>query len=88
MFGNFLGNFENLTFLSQTVVATFWATLVKLGLLFIPTSGHTAATADNKKLPLCGNVQSLLDIVSSIFYARCPEMAVACLLACLLRFVH
>ena len=73
MFGNFLGKFENLNFLSQTVVATFWATLVKLGLLFIPTSGHTVATADNKKLPLCGNVQSLLDIAPQFFMPDVPR---------------
>ena len=29
-------------YLSKNVVFTFWATLEKLGYLFIPVSGHTA----------------------------------------------
>ena len=33
--------FENITFLGEAAVATFWATLGKFGLLFTSISGHT-----------------------------------------------
>ena len=43
MIGNFLGYFEKLHSCVKTALATFWATFGKLiGLLFTPTSGHTA----------------------------------------------
>ena len=41
MYADLLGYFERLHLLSETTVHTFWATFVKIGLLLIPTSGHT-----------------------------------------------
>ena len=38
---NFLSNFEKVTIQVKTTVAYFWATVVKIGLLLIPSSGHT-----------------------------------------------
>ena len=37
----FLGYFETTHSYVKTVLATFWATFGKIGLLFPPTSGHT-----------------------------------------------
>ena len=39
---NFLGYFVKLHSYIKTVVATFWAILETVGLLFTPASGHTA----------------------------------------------
>ena len=39
--GNFLCYFKNLSFSVKTATATFWANLVKIGLLIILTFGHT-----------------------------------------------
>ena len=42
----FLVYFEKHHFLIKTVVATFWHLFEEFGLLFIPTSGHTAGDDD------------------------------------------
>ena len=42
MFGDFLGSYENFSFLSWTVRLRLGQILEKLGLLFISTSGHNA----------------------------------------------
>ena len=34
--------YKNVTFKVKPAVTSFWATVRKFGLLFIPTSGHTA----------------------------------------------
>ena len=39
-----LGYFEKPYSFVKTALATFWATFGKIGLLFTPTSGHTACT--------------------------------------------
>ena len=36
-----LDNLKNRVFKVKTIVDSFWATIEKIGLLFIPTSGHT-----------------------------------------------
>ena len=43
---------KNITLEVKTVVAPFWALFGKIGLLFIPTSGHTdfSPSALNKKI--------------------------------------
>ena len=41
MIGNFLGYFEKPHSNVKTALATFRASLGKIGLLFTPTSGHT-----------------------------------------------
>ena len=41
LFGDFLGNLENINFLSKSFRGYFCATFEKFGLFFIPTSGHT-----------------------------------------------
>ena len=37
--------YENVNFYVKPAVASFWATVGKFGLLFIPTSAHTASKA-------------------------------------------
>ena len=41
IFGDFFMLKKVITFSVKTVVATFWETIAKFGLVFIPTSGHT-----------------------------------------------
>ena len=41
LLGKFLGFLQNIIFKQKRTVATLWATFGKIGLLFIPVSGHT-----------------------------------------------
>ena len=43
MFGKFWGYFDKWNFSYTTSVDSFWATVGKIGLILIPTSGHTAS---------------------------------------------
>ena len=49
MFGNFLGFLEKCSFLGKTAVANFLQ-LCENGLLYIATSGHTAAVTFKNKI--------------------------------------
>ena len=46
MIGNFLGYFEKPHSYAKTALGTFGQLLEKIGLLLIPTSGHTASKRD------------------------------------------
>ena len=53
MYADLLGYFERLHLLSETTVHTFWATFVKIGLLLIPTSGHTGQVGKESSVTHC-----------------------------------
>ena len=70
IFAGSLCYLESNQLLSKTVVATFWTSITKFGLLFIPTSGHTGPGADKKcfRLSLVAVVQTFVGIKLNLFY--------------------
>ena len=72
MFGGFLGSCEIHCFLSQTAQATFGQLSVKLGLLFISTSGHTVHEPSNQptnqlaERKICKNFFAKIKFLKSI----------------------
>ena len=59
-----------------TTVAPFWATFGKLGLLFISTSGHTAALSDALCLYFPSKHKSFNSVlpILSIHLIQCDQM--------------
>ena len=53
MINNFLGFIKKTHSCVKTALSTFWVTFGKIGLLFTPTSGHTALNANVGSFPLC-----------------------------------